>query len=70
MKQLTDSQVDALIRFLEYLKPDHYYFTDSWFSCPKAPGGCSNPDAGEECNCNADARSRIIDTVIDTLRGL
>ena len=32
----------------------HYYCEDSWYSCPKAEGGCANDACGEECNCGAD----------------
>lgn len=33
---------------------EHYFCEDSWYSCPKAEGGCANDTEGTECNCGAD----------------
>lgn len=38
---------------------------DSWYSCPKAYGGCDDPRAGTECNCGADAWNERIDKALD-----
>jgi hypothetical protein len=32
----------------------HYSCEDWWYSCPKSEKGCSNDEAGEDCNCGAD----------------
>ncbi len=33
----------------------HYHCEDSYYSCPKSKGGCSNECYDEgECNCGAD----------------
>ena len=29
----------------------HYNCEDSWYSCPLSEDGCSNDQAGSECNC-------------------
>jgi hypothetical protein len=45
-----------LIFLVEHLaglaKRDHTYCEDSWYSCPKAEGGCANDNyKNDECNC-------------------
>ncbi len=31
----------------------HNYCEDGWYSCPKATDGCSDANAGDECNCGS-----------------
>lgn len=38
-------------RFNENFPLEHYLCEDSWYSCPKADGGCSDEQAGDGCNC-------------------
>ena len=43
----------------------HDFCEDSWYSCPKAEGGCANEDYEEdECNCGADRHNKILDDTI------
>lgn len=39
----------------------HYYCEDSWYSCPKAEGGCLNEAWGSDCNCGADEHNKRVD---------
>ena len=39
----------------------HYCEEDSWYSCPKAPDGCSNDAVGTECKCGADSHNAEVD---------
>ena len=48
---------------IEALKVGHYYCEDSWYSCPKADGGCADDAQGDECNCGADRRDSQIDAL-------
>ena len=41
-------------RFDEKFPVLHDYCEDSWYSCPKAPDGCSNEDRGDDCFCGAE----------------
>ena len=45
-------------------KRDHYYCEDSWYSCPKAEGGCADDYQGDECNCGADAHNAKVDALL------
>ena len=50
-----DVNVRALAEKLTVLaRRGHYYCEDSWYSCPKAEGGCAKDGEGDECNCGAD----------------
>ena len=42
----------------------HYYCEDSWYSCPKAEGGCANDAEGGECNCGADKHNAKVDALL------
>jgi len=55
------------LRLAELAKRGHDGCDDKWYSCPKHEDGCSNPNAGTECNCGADA---INSEVEDILRAL
>jgi len=41
-------------------KSEHYYCEDSWYSCPKAEGGCADESKGDNCNCGADAHNEAV----------
>jgi hypothetical protein len=43
---------------------EHYYCEDSWYSCPKAEGGCANDAEGGECNCGADKHNAKVDALL------
>jgi hypothetical protein len=42
----------------------HYECDDRWYSCPKAPDGCANDMAGDECLCGADKFNAEVDALI------
>jgi hypothetical protein len=42
----------------------HTYCEDSWYSCPKAEGGCSNDSVGSDCDCGADKWNARIDSAL------
>lgn len=50
--------------FLASMKQTHNYCEDSWYSCPKAEGGCSNESEGSDCNCGADGINAKIDEML------
>jgi len=54
--------MDALNR----MKRPHNYCEDSFYSCPKASEGCSDPryENSDECNCGADEANSIADKVL------
>ena len=60
----------ARVRELEALlaesRRSHYYCEDCWYSCPKAPDGCCNDAAGDECDCGADEWNARIAGVLET----
>ena len=38
---------------------------DNWYSCPKAPDGCSDESQGTECNCGRDKKiSKIVSALL------
>jgi hypothetical protein len=45
-------------------KRAHYSCEDSWYSCPKAEGGCANDAEGDECTCGADAHNAKISELL------
>lgn len=51
---------EAIFKELEskgIINTSHYWNQDdNWYSCPKAPEGCSDESEGEECNCGTDKR--------------
>lgn len=55
----------ALVRYGH--RGHHYCEQDSWYSCPKAPEGCSNSDDGDECNCGADKQNLEVDAILARL---
>lgn len=55
-------------QMLEALKKSrrkHYYCEDSWYSCPKSGEGCSNDEAGDNCNCGTDEWNNYVDKIIE-----
>lgn len=67
-KDSINETVTTLIEQLTDLaRRDHYYCDDSWYSCPKALGGCWNDAYGDECNCGADKHNVEVDTVSEKL---
>jgi hypothetical protein len=53
-------------KVLESSRMSHHYCEDSWYSCPKAEGGCSNDEVGEDCNCGADEHNGNIENLLST----
>lgn len=49
------------------LRPHFYVDEDTWYSCPKAPEGCANPQVGLDCNCGADAHNAEVERVFEEL---
>ncbi len=45
----------------------HRECEDSWYSCPKSPGGCSNESEGKDCNCGADGCNARIENLSSSL---
>ncbi len=45
---------------------EHYSCEDSWYSCPKAEGGCANDTEGDECKCGSDAHNAKISELLAT----
>lgn len=53
--RLTNTQVILIQQLAQMAKMDHRWVDeDNWYSCPKAPDGCSDDEQGTECNCGAD----------------
>ena len=55
--------VAGLVRALEEARRPHVVVEDCWYSCP-ASGECCNDEAGERCDCGADAHNAAIDAAI------
>lgn len=62
--------VNPLIEDLGKLAYRQHFWVDEddWYSCPKAPEGCSNEAAGTECNCGADKHNAKVDALLAKLR--
>ena len=61
------AQRDELLKALEGTRRSHFVLEDDcWYSCPKS-GRCCNDNAGDDCNCGADAHNARIDAVIAKL---
>ena len=59
----------AIERLIGLAHKFHYHVDeDNWFSCPKAPDGCDNEDAGTECNCGADKHNAEVDKLAKFVR--
>ena len=44
---------------------EHFWLDDdNWYSCPKAPDGCNDDDAGDECRCGADKHNAKADKIL------
>lgn len=65
---MTDSkQIDRLRKALKKygLRPHFCCDEDNWYSCPKAPGGCSDELVEEgECNCGADRHNAEVFAIL------
>ena len=60
-----ESVVRELVTMLRESKRVHFWVDeDNWYSCPKAPDGCSNEDRGTECLCGADEWNAKIDELL------
>ena len=47
---------------------EHFYCEeDKYYSCPKAPGGCWNTNAGQECNCGTEEHNKKATQIYDLL---
>jgi hypothetical protein len=68
---------DPVLRLVHELfclaKRDHCVCEDPWYSCPKAPGGCSN-DNLTGCDCGADvdnaAAAKVYADILHLLAGM
>lgn len=68
MKAIEKRELHYLILQLkEFGLRGHYSCEDNWFSCPKAPEGCSDDSKGEECNCGADERNQQVEELYRTI---
>ena len=61
---MPQTTVDEL---LKQLSRSHEECEDSWYSCPLAPGGCSNDAVPPICNCGADAHNAILQKLIEVM---
>ncbi len=53
---------------LEALRQQHLLVDDSWYSCPKAEGGCADDKIPEGvCWCGADKHNALVDAIIAEL---
>lgn len=59
-----DEAISKLRAALLKAKCGHYHCDDSWYSCPKAPEGCSDHEKGTDCDCGADKFNAEIDTIL------
>lgn len=54
----TSKYSDALNELVKLAVSDHTYCEDSWYSCPLAADGCSDPSKPEGvCSCGASAHN-------------
>jgi len=61
--------IKEMVESLELMSLQHHECEDSWYSCPKSPGGCSNDEAGDNCDCGADAHNARIDAILARATG-
>ncbi len=63
-----ENKLDLILQLKELASEKHYYCEDSWYSCPKAEGGCFNDQyEKDECSCGADKRNAIIEKIIQEI---
>ncbi len=55
---------ELIYKLKQFAIQSHTYCEDSWYSCPKAPDGCSNDSKGSDCDCGADATNRKIELLM------
>lgn len=42
---------------------------DNWFSCPKAPDGCTDETRGTECTCGRDESiNKTLESILEAVR--
>lgn len=63
---------ELITRLGELAYVSHRYCEeDSWYSCPKATGGCSASEyVGTKCNCGADSHNAEVDEVLNNIKQL
>ena len=59
-----DNIKQICIELANLAKRQHYFCEDSWYSCPKAEGGCANDAEGDECTCGADAHNAKVNELL------
>ena len=52
--QRAHAHIDELRKIIIKGLRTHYYCEDSWYSCPKAHGGCCDESRGDACTCGVD----------------
>ncbi len=62
-------QNKTLRKALALCHQSHTYCEDSWYSCPKAEGGCADDNAGPDCACGADVHNARIDAALKATEG-
>lgn len=60
MEDLQNEVYDKLDELKSLAIQGHYYCDDSWYSCPKAEGGCADDDQGDECNCFVEQHNKKV----------
>jgi hypothetical protein len=61
--------MDRIERLKQLALWSHYYCEDSWYSCPKAEDGCSDENAGDDCNCGADTHNAEVEALYAEIIG-
>jgi hypothetical protein len=59
--------VDRLKELKELALREHYHCEDSWYSCPKAEGGCADDRAGDNCNCRVDEHNEKVEKLYNKI---
>ena len=60
---------EALEKLITLSHRKHFWCDgDNWYSCPKAPDGCSDDSQGSECNCGADKHNEEVAALAEQLR--
>jgi len=68
--KLTDNQVCLIQQLAQMAKREHKWVDeDNWYSCPKAPDGCSDDSQGDECNCGADVHNIKVAELLKQILG-
>ena len=64
LRKLERDRAELIEALTKHGRIGHYHCEDSWYSCPKAEGGCANDAEGDECNCGADDRLAAVDALL------